>query len=454
MFECPQCFQPFDPPTWGPVECPHCGTMVFVPGPEPAPAPRKRRVSWTTYVGSPTFVLVALNVLMYIVSVVYGHALTPSVSTLQKLGADYGPKVFTGEWWRLFTSMFLHGNFLHIAFNMWALFNLGLLAEVLYGRRNFVWIYLLAGLGGSIASVWWHPVIVGVGASGAIFGVAGALIPAHVFQKNERVRAALKGNLGSLSTFVIYNLVIGAASPHIDNAAHLGGLLTGLLVGWLMPSHTVAEERGDTRRTAIAIAVVSTILLSCGWVAHRSGQPAILLQRGQDALTAGKTDEAIRLLQQSVERDPKLMQSRLLLATTLDKQKRYSESLPHWRTLVETEPESPYLQESLCIAYLRTEDTAKALQPCETATKLNPKDGDAWFNLGLVYRTNARYGDAANAFRKALERHDGFDENYLLGVSLLDDGRAAEALTYLQKAVIMRPDDEKARQALAEARRR
>src|SRR3984885_7732781 len=96
--------------------------------------------------------------------------------TLVSFGAHFGPYTLAGDWCRLLTYMFLHGGILHIAFNMWCLWDLGALAESLYGRWTFAAIYLITGIAGGLASVGWNPGVLSVGASGAIFGLAGALI--------------------------------------------------------------------------------------------------------------------------------------------------------------------------------------------------------------------------------------------------------------------------------------
>ena len=144
-------------------------------------------------------------------------------------GADYGPAVAQGQWWRLLSSVFLHGSVLHLLNNMALLWVLGELLEEAVGTVRFGIIYLVAGLGSSLASVWWHTASVGVGASGAIFGLMGAaMVLAWRRALPEGVGGAvllLSGLLGSI------NLVMGFIMPGVDNAAHLGGLLTGALLG-------------------------------------------------------------------------------------------------------------------------------------------------------------------------------------------------------------------------------
>jgi membrane associated rhomboid family serine protease len=177
------------------------------------PAPSRLRQA----MDSPTIVLIALNTLVYLIMAVEGHRfLTFDSQLLLHWGANAGALTSGGQWWRLVTSTFEHGGLLHIALNMWCLYNLGWLAELLFGRTRFTLLYLLCGIGGSLGSICWHGNGVSVGASGAIFGVAGALIPAMLLHHNQRLRALLKGQLTSIALFVFYNLAFGAAASGID----------------------------------------------------------------------------------------------------------------------------------------------------------------------------------------------------------------------------------------------
>jgi len=261
-FHCPECNFEFPAGLAQlPANCPRCGVPLNVPQAPQAPQPR-RRINYAYLRYSPTIYIILACVIMFIVEVVVARSLDPSAQVVFVVGGLYGPAVFAGQWWRMLTSVFLHGGVIHIALNMWALFNLGILAEILYGRRNYTILYLLCGLGGSALSIFWHPNQVGIGASGAIFGIAGALLPALKFQKNPRIAAALRGSFSSIGLFVIYNLLFGAAIPFIDNAAHLGGLITGMVTGYFLPSYTVEEERDQTGRTAAVFAVVFVMIVA------------------------------------------------------------------------------------------------------------------------------------------------------------------------------------------------
>jgi len=123
-----------------------------------------------------TPLLLGINVLVFVLMLVSGVSpIDPSAEELLDWGASYGPYILNGESWRLVTAMFVHIGAVHIIFNMQALWNLGRVVERLYGNWTFLLMYLLGGIGGSIASLWWQTDIISAGASGAIFGLAGGL---------------------------------------------------------------------------------------------------------------------------------------------------------------------------------------------------------------------------------------------------------------------------------------
>ncbi len=220
-----------------------------------------------------TQVILGINVAVFL-----GVALSSSsvmdfpVRELVVWGANVGALTFSGEWWRLLTGVFVHGGLLHIAFNMWCLWNLGALCESLYGRWTYAAIYLICGVGASLASAAWHPYVPSVGASGAIFGLAGALLAAFKLGGISVPRSALSGTLRSLGAFVVYNLIFGAIIPGIDNTAHIGGLVTGLIVGALIALIAPQQDQGPRR---LAVLLVVTLALAGGAIeaAHHYGLP-------------------------------------------------------------------------------------------------------------------------------------------------------------------------------------
>ena len=193
-------------------------------------------------------------------------------SQVSQWGANIGVLTLSGEWWRLVTNVFVHGGLLHIAFNMWCLWNLGQLCESLYGRWTYAALYLICGVGASLASAAWHPYVHSVGASGAIFGLAGALIAAFKLGEFSVPRSALSGTLRSLGAFVVYNLIFGAVIPGIDNTAHIGGLITGLIVGALIAVAAPRQDQG-ARRVLIFVVVILALAGGAMAAAHHYGLP-------------------------------------------------------------------------------------------------------------------------------------------------------------------------------------
>ena len=142
------------------------------------------------------------------------------------------PLALHGEPWRLVTSMFLHGGWLHIIVNAWALYQLAGLFEILLGSSLLLLVYFASGIAGSIASVLWTHAP-SLGASGAIFGVLGALI-AFLGRRRERLTPQAKSLLMQLVFWAGLNVFLGMSSPMIDNAAHLGGCAAGLAIGFFL----------------------------------------------------------------------------------------------------------------------------------------------------------------------------------------------------------------------------
>lgn len=182
------------------------------------------------------WILVALNVAVFLMLQREGVPATPQARAAQlvRWGSNAGALTLAGEWWRLVTSMFLHGSWMHILLNMFVLVQVGSLVERMFGSLRFTFLYLVAGIAGSLASVMWNANVNSVGASGAIFGTIGALL-AFIHKPDSGVPRTIVTELrGSISTFLLFNIFAGLVYPHTDNAAHLGGLAGGYLLGWLL----------------------------------------------------------------------------------------------------------------------------------------------------------------------------------------------------------------------------
>ncbi len=212
--------------------------------------------------------LVAINGLIFLLSVALGGGfIGANPQVMIELGSNYTPLTLGGQWWRLLTSIFLHFGLFHLALNMWVLYVNGGVAERIFGRARYLVIYLVSGLGGSVVSLLWHPLVNGAGASGAIFGIIGALIAFFVSRKGGVPASVMKAQRNSMLVFVLYNLLYGARFRSIDNAAHLGGLATGLVLGLIL-ARPLTAARND-RRWAMQWASACGVCLSLGWlIAH------------------------------------------------------------------------------------------------------------------------------------------------------------------------------------------
>jgi rhomboid protease GluP len=223
-----------------------------------------------------TTTLVGMNVAVFAVMALTGVSpAAPTSVQLLKWGANWGPLSLGAEPWRILASNYIHGGIIHIALNMWCLWNLGFLAERVFDPWTYVLTYTFCGLAGSLASLWWHPMAVGVGASGAIFGLAGALIAALYLGHLPISKQAIQGTLKSLLTFAGYNLFFGAVARGIDNSAHIGGLLAGLALGAVLAKHlTAAPEIREGWRRGVFLAAAVVLSVAFMLVKHVSGNMA------------------------------------------------------------------------------------------------------------------------------------------------------------------------------------
>jgi len=210
-----------------------------------------------------THALIAVNVVVFAAMALAGAGILDSNAAVHVAwGSNLVPVTVAGQWWRLGTSMFLHFGVLHLFFNMWVLFANGPLAERMFGSVRFLLLYLFAGLCGSLASAAWHPVANSAGASGAIFGVLGGMAAFLLAGKHPIPEEVVRAQGKSIAAFVLFNVLNGLAHQGIDNAAHMGGLIGGFLIGLPLARPLTVESRREPRMTYVAsIVVVAGLLL-------------------------------------------------------------------------------------------------------------------------------------------------------------------------------------------------
>ena len=188
--------------------------------------------------------LLALNLTVFAIMLMVGAGLWHGSDGVQLAwGANFGPATQDGQWWRLFTAMFVHFGIVHLALNMWALWDVGRLVERLYGRLRFAVLYLGSGIVGNLLSlvVQGNQAVSG-GASGAIFSLYGALLVFLWRERRQVDRGEFRWLFGAASVFILLIFGMGLIVPGIDNAAHAGGLVAGALLGRLLARPWTSES--------------------------------------------------------------------------------------------------------------------------------------------------------------------------------------------------------------------
>ena len=186
-----------------------------------------------------TMSIIGINIILYIITAIMSKNIFDiNAYVLLYMGGNYGALVSHGQVWRLLTCAFLHGSLIHILCNMYALYALGPQVEILFGRVKYIIIYLLSAIGGSLLSYKFSPSSLSIGASGAIFGLFGAMV-VFVLKYKDRIPKKVLNNLFGV---IILNLLIGFNLQGIDNFAHIGGLLVGALVAFLFLMQKTRNE--------------------------------------------------------------------------------------------------------------------------------------------------------------------------------------------------------------------
>ncbi len=400
MANCVQCGRKMPPFSFGKKLCQWCVQHEAAQRGEDSPVQRVEPAPWMRRQSGAMAVtqgIFGINAAVFAVMTLAVGATVlgdPAWQTLSlRLGANYGPYTVGGQWWRLLAYMFIHGGLLHIGFNMWCLWNLGKLAEAVYGQWTFAAVYLITGVAAGLNSLAWHFNVPSVGASGAIFGIAGALIASFYLGEFSMPRAAMSGMLRSVVTFVAYNLFFGAAIAHTDNAAHCGGLVMGLILGALIAR--VAPQEDDVPRR-LAVLLVGVLLLAGGitWLQHSHAYISHG-QNGVELLKDGNTDAAIAELKKSIKQRPNFAASHSALAR----------------------------------AYVARHDFQDAAAEMERVVALSPRDEEAYYRLGVIYMEQKLPSRAEKAFSEQLKIDpNNSDGHFGLAGALASQQRDREAL--------------------------
>jgi len=443
MVTCKECGREFTPPKRRPLFarsvqseiCPECAEAAEA-------AVAKLMVEATPRVFI-TPAIIIINLIIFAAMTVSGVSpINPKIEQLLMWGADYGPVTLDGQWWRLLSSAFVHIGALHLALNMWCLWNLGRLAERMFGNWTFLALYLFSGLGGSTASVWWNPNIVSAGASGAVFGVAGGVMAFWQLGKSSIPRAVVKQNLSSVLIFAVYNLSYGFFNSGIDNAAHIGGLVTGLALGASL-RHPLTRTEGASRlRAALAYSGVSLALLLGIGAAYKSNRPFIKLETANRSLHAGDFDQAIASYKEALEIKPDLAEARHDLGLAYMRKGLHDEALAAFKQTIEVS-KHPVLRAMahyrLGLIYADKKLHEESITSFKKALEIKPDYAEASHDLGVVYMRIGHNDEAITAFKQTIEASDKSElraTTYLkLGLIYANKELYDESIDYLEKSI-------------------
>ena len=449
MANCIQCGRKLPALTFGKKLCQWCVQHQAAQRGEENEIQRVETPPWLRRESSSMLVTQAIfgiNVAVFLGMALAGVSVTnPTSRELIHWGANFGPYTLAGQWWRLLTCVFLHIGIIHIAFNMWCLWDLGALAESLYGHWTFAAVYLTTGVAASVASSAWRPQGLSAGASGAIFGIAGALIASFYLGEFSFPRAAIAGTLRSVVMFAGYNLIFGAVSGHTDNAAHVGGLVSGLILGALIAK--VAPSPDDLfRRTAVLLVGVLMVGLGVRWL-HQSRSYLVHAQTGVSLLTEHKTDQAIAELQTAVRLRPDFVPARYELARAYYLKGDHDHAESELKRVIATTPSDESAYYFLGYLYLEEKRPVQAREIFTKLVAVNSKSPDGHAGLASVFSFENRYAEALEEYKRTADLDAGYQNlHYNMGLMQAKLGLYEDAIASFlkQRENGDDPDNEKA----------
>lgn len=390
-----------------------------------------------------TIGLVVLNALVFLIMLAKGTPLMkPNSLQILRFGANFGPLSLGTQWWRMLTAMFVHIGLVHLLINEWCLWDLGYMAEHLYGPRTFFAVYILSGLTGSLVSVAYNPATVSAGASGAIFGIAGALITTLYFGHIPAPRKALRASLVSLLVFAGFNLIYGFERGGIDNGAHVGGLVAGLILGAILSRDFGAGPEQHRRVHVWAIPAIAIILLIAIIGVRYYEKPMVRTVHAQDTIARGDVKGGIRELNDIVRTRPRYANAWMALAQAYIRNNQVSEAEAALKKASDLDPKSDAPLAQLAVIYLRSDRFQEASDVLKRMTDINPKDVEAYINRGYALNRLDKPTEAMESFKRATSLNP---KNplawYNLGLSYMSLKQYDNAISAFQQVTKLAPDD-------------
>ncbi len=352
-----------------------------------------------------TYIILSINFLIFLLMELAGGSKNPDV--LLDFGASYGPYIRRGEYWRLVMPMFLHIGWLHLLVNSYALYLLGRILERVYAYGRFALLYVGAGVGSSFLSMRLSN-NVAAGASGAIFGVAGAmLVTGYLHREAIPPRWGRAFGRGILP-FIVLNLVFGYTVPGIDNWGHLGGLASGILLAFLIPPLErdsipgSQSEKPSQFVVVIPLAVVAVSMAAAMGHYKEARVVTRLLEEGRQFRARHLDSQAFDRFQEAARRAPRDERPHEQLGLLYLEQRRVDEAIREYNEALRLSPNLPQAQLGLARAYRQKGDLAKARQFFEAVTGKNPATAEGQQILADLFAEQRLYPEAIQHYEGAL----------------------------------------------------
>lgn len=370
------------------------------------------------YIPYATLVIIILNLIVFGLEELAGGSKSSEV--LMYFGAAYRPYFYHGQWWRLVMPIFLHIGWSHILLNMYALYILGPMLERVYGYGRFAFIYMVAGIGSSFLSMKMS-LGISAGASGAIAGVAGAML-ATGFLHREMVPHRWRRVFGKLLLVVIaLEFILDRTIPNVDNWGHLGGLLTGLILAGLLPPPRAAEPGSLEEKPTQAWVWIPVLI--------------VILSFGQEF---------------RFYRSTRVFARELRIGARLQSAHKNDEAMEHFKRAAALQPADERPHEAMGTVYLNENKTADAVREYEEALRLSPDSDRAELGLAMAYRQQGELAKSQQMLQKVFgENPDSADGQASLAEILYEQKMYALAVDHYQAALQIDPDMAEAHNNLA-----
>jgi len=405
MSSCKTCGRRLPGFTFGKLaeQCSNCHARAAsdsgVSGPAPSSPQSLAGKKWPPV----TSALIGINVAVFVAMLASGVSpIRPTVAQLEVWGANWGPLSLGPQPWRILTANYVHIGAVHILLNLWCLWNLGALSELLFDRATYLLLYSFTGMAGILASLWWDPLTVGAGASAAIFGMAGALIAVIYLGRLPIPKAAMQGTLRSLLAFAGYNLFFGAViGRRIGNSAHLGGLVAGLSLGAVLAKQITASPEVRERWQRAVFVGAGVALLAAFALVKRENGYVVPLMRGLEASQQGNLDEAVHYLDEVVAARPDDLDALSLLGSIYYQKQDFSRAEATLEHVLRLDPEDAAAQYYLGMTELKSGKADQAIPHLQKAVELGPVHADLELALGQAYEAQGKQAEADAAFKEA-----------------------------------------------------